>query len=156
MLFATALTNESIADALANPRYRGVYIALAREILAVATARGVKPESFDGFDPMAYLPSAPQGAAEQIARRSRRVQSPIGEDTQRNLARSRGAKAAHGSRCAARHRGDAGAGSGRLSPTPLLSRLVELIHDIESGVREQSLETLDALAAMASDDSIRV
>ena len=36
MLFATALTNESIADALAMPRYRELYIALAREILAVA------------------------------------------------------------------------------------------------------------------------
>ena len=41
MLFATALTNESIADALAMPRYRDLYIALAREMLAVADARGV-------------------------------------------------------------------------------------------------------------------
>src|SRR2546423_700262 len=41
MLFATALTNESIADALANPKYRVLYIALAREILGVAAARGV-------------------------------------------------------------------------------------------------------------------
>jgi 2-dehydropantoate 2-reductase len=30
MLFATALTNESIADALANPSYRELYVALAR------------------------------------------------------------------------------------------------------------------------------
>src|SRR4029078_12730387 len=63
MLFATALTNESIADALALPAYRDLYIALAREILAVAAARGVTPEAFDGFDPAAYLPTAPQGAA---------------------------------------------------------------------------------------------
>ena len=42
-----------------------MYIALAREILAVASARGIKPESFDGFDPAAYLPAAPPGAAEQ-------------------------------------------------------------------------------------------
>ncbi|HXD23957.1 MAG TPA: 2-dehydropantoate 2-reductase N-terminal domain-containing protein, partial [Gemmatimonadaceae bacterium] len=64
MLFATALTNESIADALAMPAYRGLYIALAREILAVAGARRIKPEAFDGFDPAAYLPDAPAGAAE--------------------------------------------------------------------------------------------
>src|SRR5262249_53228266 len=38
MLFATALTNESIADALAMPGYRPLYIALAREMLAVAAA----------------------------------------------------------------------------------------------------------------------
>jgi 2-dehydropantoate 2-reductase len=55
MLFATALTNDSIADGLARPEYRGLYIALAREILAVALARGVRPEAFDGFDPAAYL-----------------------------------------------------------------------------------------------------
>src|SRR5213075_1484850 len=65
MLFATALTNDSIADGLARPEYRGLYIALAREILAVALARGVHPEAFDGFDPAAYLPDAPPGAAER-------------------------------------------------------------------------------------------
>ena len=31
--------------------------------------------------------------------------------------------------------------------TPLTTRLIELIHDIENGVRPQSLDTLDALAA---------
>ncbi|HEX9365003.1 MAG TPA: 2-dehydropantoate 2-reductase N-terminal domain-containing protein, partial [Vicinamibacterales bacterium] len=45
MLFATALTNESIAGALAMPAYRHLYIALAREILAVAAARAVRPEA---------------------------------------------------------------------------------------------------------------
>src|SRR5262245_5130822 len=65
MLFATALTNESIADALAMPAYRHLYIALAREILAVAAARGVHPEAFDGFDPAAYLAGAPDDAAER-------------------------------------------------------------------------------------------
>ena len=65
MLFATALTNESIADALAMPAYRDLWIALAREILAVAQARGVKPEGFDGFDPATFLPSAPEGAAKR-------------------------------------------------------------------------------------------
>jgi 2-dehydropantoate 2-reductase len=33
-------------------------------------------------------------------------------------------------------------------PTPMTARLVALIHDIENGVREQSLATLDALADM--------
>ena len=32
-------------------------------------------------------------------------------------------------------------------PTPLTARLVALIHEIEQGLRPQSLETLDALAA---------
>ena len=66
MLFATALTNESIADALALPTYRDLYITLAREILAVAAARGITPEAFDGFDPAAYLPKATRRAPRRV------------------------------------------------------------------------------------------
>jgi 2-dehydropantoate 2-reductase len=144
MLFATALTNESIADALAMPRCRHLYIELAREILAVAAARGVTPEAFDGFDPSAYLPHAPSGAAEQSLdalvahnRRSAKTHSGIWRDL---AIRKRATEV------------DAqlgivvilGAGAG--VPTPLTARLVGLIHDIEMGTRPQSLETLDALA----------
>ncbi len=63
MLFATALTDESIADALARPEYRPVYVALARELLAVARARSFG-WSVRRFRPGAYLPDVPPGAAE--------------------------------------------------------------------------------------------
>src|SRR6476620_4504160 len=142
MLFATALTNESIADALAMPAYRPLYIALAREMLAVAAARGVRPEAFDGVDPAAYLTTAPAGAAE----------------------RSLDALVAHNRRSAKSHSGiwrdlavrkrpteveaqlgivvTLGAESG--VATPLTTRLVTLIHEIERGARPQSIDTLDA------------
>ena len=48
MLFATAVSDLSIADALAEPRYRPLMLALAREVLAQAP---VRPMPFDGFDP---------------------------------------------------------------------------------------------------------
>ncbi len=48
MLFATAVSDLSIADALGEPRYRPLMLALATEVLAQAP---VRPESFDGFDP---------------------------------------------------------------------------------------------------------
>ena len=146
MLFATALTNDSIADCLARPEYRSLYIALAREILAVARARGVRPESFDGFDPRAYLPDAPAGAAEQSLdhlvahnRKSAKTHSgiwrdlavrkrPTEVDAQLGIVVSLGVEA------------------GVLAP--LTSAVVKLIHEIEQGVRAQSLETLDALAAV--------
>jgi 2-dehydropantoate 2-reductase len=144
MLFATALTNESIADALAMQKYRHVYVALAREILAVAQARNVTPESFDGFDPAAYLPSAAADAAERSLdalvthnRRSAKTHSGIWRDL---AIRKRPTEV------------DAQLGIvvalGRESgvPTPLTARLVSLIHDIERGTRPQSLETLDALS----------
>jgi 2-dehydropantoate 2-reductase len=144
MLFATALTNESIADALAMPAYRQLYVALAREILAVATARGIRPESFDGFDPAAYLATAPDRAAEQsldalVAHNRRSAKShsgiwrdlavrkrPTEVDAQIGIVVSLGREAG--------------------VPTPLTARLVTLIHEIERGARPQSLDTLDALA----------
>jgi 2-dehydropantoate 2-reductase len=148
MLFATALTNDSIADCLARPEYRPLYIALAREILAVARARGVRPESFDGFDPRAYLPDAPAGAAEQSLdhlvahnRKSAKTHSgiwrdlavrkrPTEVDAQLGIVVSLGVEA------------------GVLAP--LTSAVVRLIHEIERGERPQSLEALDALAAVVT------
>jgi 2-dehydropantoate 2-reductase len=145
MLFATALTNESIARALGLPRYRPLYIALAREILAVAAARGVAPEAFDGFDPKAYLPSAPAGAAQVSLEalvahnlRSAKTHSGIWRDL---AVRKRPTEV------------DAqlgivvGLGEQAGVPTPLTARLVALIHDIEHGTRGQALATLDLLAA---------
>ena len=147
MLFATALTNESIADALAMPAYRHLYVALAREILAVAKARGVTPEAFDGFDPAAYLPASGPGAAERSLddlvahnRRSAKTHSGIWRDL---AVRKRPTEV------------DAQLGIvatlGRESGVapPLTGRLVELIHEIERGTRPQSIATLDALAAIA-------
>jgi 2-dehydropantoate 2-reductase len=151
MLFATALTNESIADALASPAYRDLYIALAREILAVASARGVTPESFDGFDPSAYLPDAPAGAATRSLddlvvhnRRSAKTHSGIWRDL---AVRKRPTEV------------DAQLGivvtlaAEQGMSAPITARLVELIHDVERGVRPQSLETLAVLAVLVGQRS---
>jgi 2-dehydropantoate 2-reductase len=143
MLFATALTNDSIADALARPEYRGLYIALAREILAVARARGVRPEAFDGFDPAAYLPDAPPGAAEQSLdhlvrhnRKSAKTHSGIWRDLAIRK-RPTEVDAQLGIVVAL--------GAERGVAAPLTTRVVELIHEIERGERTQSMEALDAL-----------
>ena len=145
MLFATALTNESIADALARPAYRHLYVALAREVLAVARARGVKPELFDGFDPSAYLPDAPPSAAARSLddlvahnRRSAKTHSGIWRDL---AVRKRPTEVDAQLGIVVALGREAGV------PTPLTSRVVELIHDIENGTRAQSMATLDALAA---------
>lgn len=144
MLFATALTNESIADALAMPAYRDLYIALAREILAVAAARGITLESFDGFDPAVYLThAAPRAASRSIDdlvafnRRSAKTHSGIWRDLAVRKRRTE-VDAQLGIVVALGH--EAGVA------TPLTSRLVELIHDIETGARAQSLGLLDLLA----------
>jgi 2-dehydropantoate 2-reductase len=134
MLFATALTNESIADALAMPEYRDLYIRLAREVLAVARARGVTRGAFDGFDPAAVdsldelvafnrrSAKTHTGIWRDLAIRKRRTEV----DAQLGIVVTLGQQAG--------------------VPTPLTARLVELIHDIESGVRAQSLDTLAELS----------
>lgn len=149
MLFATALTNESIADALASPRYRDLYIALAREILAVAAARGVSPEGFDGFDPASYLPLAAAGSAERSLdqlvahnRKSVKTHSGIWRDLAIRKRRTEvdaqlGIIVTLGEQAGVK--------------APLTARLVELIHDVENGTRAQSLDTLDALAAVVPE-----
>jgi 2-dehydropantoate 2-reductase len=145
MLFATALTNESIADALAMSAYRPLYVALAREILEVAAARGVQPLAFDGFDPTAYLASAPDAAAERSLdalvahnRRSAKTHSGIWRDL---AVRKRPTEVDAQLGIVVRLGEETGV------PTPRLARLVALIHDIEHGRRPLSLDTLDALAA---------
>jgi 2-dehydropantoate 2-reductase len=65
LLFATALTNESIADALASERHRRVYRDLGREVMQVAAQKGVTPLGFNGFDPAAF-----NGADEAALQRS--------------------------------------------------------------------------------------
>ena len=146
MLFATALTNDSIADGLARPEYRGLYIALAREILAVALARGVHPEAFDGFDPAAYLPDAPPGAAERSLdqlvahnRKSAKTHSGIWRDL---AVRKRPTEVDAQLGIVAE------LGAAADVPTPLTSAVVALIHEIERGRRTQGLETLAVLAGI--------
>jgi len=147
MLFATALTNESIADALAMPRYKNLYAELAREILAVARARGVTPEAFDGFDPSAYLPSAADHAAAASLdalvahnRKSAKTHSGIWRDL---AVRKRRTEVDAQLGIVVTLGGEAGVA------TPITARLVELIHEIEDGRRPQSIETLDALASLS-------
>ena len=143
MLFATALTDESIADCLALPAYRELFIALAREVLAVAVAQGVTPEGLNGFDPAAYLPGGDPAAAvrsldELVAfnRRSAKTHSGIWRDLAVRKRRTEvdaqiGIVAELGAQVGV--------------PTPIITRLVALIHDIEDGALPQSLATLDLL-----------
>ena len=151
MLFATALTNEAIADALADQRYRELYIRLAREVLQIAASQGVRPEGFNGFDPPAYLPGADPAAAQRsldelvaFNRRSAKTHSGVWRDLAVRKRRTEidvqlGMMVEMGAQ--------AGIGA------PLTIRLIELIHDVENGVRPQGLETLDLLLAAMNTPS---
>jgi 2-dehydropantoate 2-reductase len=123
MLFATAVSDLAIADALAEPRFRPLYVRLAQEVLAVATAQ---PEPFDGFDP-ADLPTSIDRLVE-FNRRSAKTHSGIYRDL-----------------AVRRRRAESAIFDG--IEGPLLSRMLSLVHEIEEGTRVCEVANLDLLAA---------
>ncbi|MFN8484120.1 MAG: 2-dehydropantoate 2-reductase [Anaerolineae bacterium] len=145
-LFVTALTNDSIADALADERTQDVYIAVAQEVMRIALARGVTPMGFNGFDPSAFLPDTPRAVSTQslkdmeaFNRKSAKSHSGIWRDL---AVRKRKTEA-----------------DPQLGPivtlgaeigvqAPLVARTIEMIHDIEDGRRAMSRANLDELAAL--------
>ncbi len=145
-LFVTALTNESIADALADPAYRALYIAIAREVMSVATAQGITPEAFNGFNPHAFMPDADEAVAlasldDMVAhnRKSAKTHSGIWRDLAVRKRRTE-ADAQLGPIVTF------GAASG--VPTPLTAKTIELVHEIEEGQRPLQLANLDELTAL--------
>ncbi len=125
MLFATAVSDLSIADALADPRYRIVFTQLAREVLAAAP---VPVEAFDGFDADDL-----DGSVERLVefnRRSAKTHSGIYRDL---MVRKRPTEKAI------------------LTDIPgrLLQRTLELIGEIEAGRRTCEVANLELLAAYA-------
>jgi 2-dehydropantoate 2-reductase len=123
ILFATAVSDLSIADALAEPRYRGVFVQLAREVLAAAP---VPVEPFDGFDERDL-----DGSIDRLVefnRRSAKTHSGIYRDLM------------------VRRRPTEKAILADLDG-PLLRRTLELITEIEEGRRTCEVANLELLAA---------
>ncbi|MGP1394247.1 MAG: ketopantoate reductase family protein [Inquilinaceae bacterium] len=143
MLFATALTNDSMTANFADPTRRDALIGLAREVMLTARAEGVAPRPFNGFEPAAFLPGAPESAARECLARladfnSRTAKTHTG--IWRDLAvRKRRTEVDPQVATVAR------IADGHGVAAPLLHRLVELIHDIEEGRRPMSAETFAAL-----------
>lgn len=143
MLFATALTPDSMTANFADPERGPVLMGLAQEVIRTALAEKVDPKPFNGFEPSAFMPDAGDAAALQsladlavfnsktakthtgiyrdlaVRKRKTEVDPQVGAVAE--------IAAAHG------------------IETPLLSRLVALIHDIEDGRREMSAETFHEL-----------
>jgi 2-dehydropantoate 2-reductase len=143
LLFATAVTPDSIADVLAAPRYRPVLTRLGLEVGAVAAAAGIRPEAFDGFDPTAFRPGAPAEATtksfdDMVAHNRKSAKSHSG--IWRDLAVRR-----RPTEVDAQLGPIAEIGAQRGVPTPITARLIALIHDIEAGRREMALALLDEL-----------
>lgn len=148
LLFATAVTPDSIADVLAAPRYRPVLTRLGLEVGAVAAAEGIRPEAFDGFDPTAFRPGAPTEATERsfadmVAHNRRSAKSHSG--IWRDLAVRR-----RPTEVDAQLGPIVEIGAQHGVPTPITARLIALVHDIEAGRREMALALLDELVTVSA------
>lgn len=144
MLFATALTNASMADCLASLQHRALFIALPREVMRVAAAAKIKPEPFDGFDPAAFDPNGADTPAStsvdalvEFNRRSAKTHSGVWRDL---AVRKRRTEAQHqlGPIVAEAHKYGLDA--------PITTQLIKLIREIEDGKRSQDWSNLDRLA----------
>ncbi|MEM0906928.1 MAG: 2-dehydropantoate 2-reductase [Pseudomonadota bacterium] len=146
LLFATALTNDSIADCLDREEDRPMLTALAREICSVAAAEGVTPLGFNGYEPSAFLPGADPGAT----------------------AASFDAMVTHNAKSAKTHSGiwrdlavrhrltevspiltkPVAIGRRHSIPMPLTQRLIAMIKEIEEGERPMGTDNMSELRTL--------
>jgi 2-dehydropantoate 2-reductase len=146
MMFATALTDETMADVI--DARRALLVELATEVYEVAAREGHHPEPFDDVEPALYHPREARRWDEidasldrLVARRRRDQKSRSG--IWRDLAvRKRRTEVDDQIGLAA----DIGAEHGL--PLPLTRALVAMIHELEDGTRERRVENLDELEAV--------
>jgi 2-dehydropantoate 2-reductase len=140
MLFATALTNDSMADAI--DQHRQVAVELAREVLRVAAAKEVRPLGFDGFEPDA-IGSADRTAVDASLKRLIGVRHGD-EKTHSGVWRDMAVRKRRTEVDA--HFGPIVADAKRLGlDVPLLERMIVMIHEVEEGRRPFSGANLDEL-----------
>ncbi len=143
MLFVSALTHQSIAEALDDQRYRYLYVRAAQEILQLADKLGIEAYGFNGFEPNVFLANDSDAINQSLDtlvafnKLSAKTHSGIWRDLAVRKRESEvimyeplleQAKAAG-------------------LDMPLTRRWVQIIHEIEDGKREQSLTNLDVLKA---------
>ena len=141
MLYATALTNDSMADAI--DRNRNVVVTLAREVLAVASAEGARPLGFDGFEPD-VLQSTEDAAINAsldgivaVRKRDNKTHSGIWRDLAVRKRKTEVDAHFNPILSIAKHHG---------LKCPLLTRMVEMIHEIEEDKRSFCQDNLDELS----------
>ena len=151
MLFATALTTNSMTVNFEDPKRFVVFDRLAREVMAVAAARGVIPIGFNGFDPACFAPGASDaGARASIAALAEfnRYTAKTHTGIYRDLAvRKRKTEVDPQIGVIAELGREAGV------PTPAIRCLVALIHDIEDGRKPMDFATFSELISVCESSS---
>jgi 2-dehydropantoate 2-reductase len=144
MLYATALSNDSMADAI--DQHRQVTCELAREVLRVAAAEGVTPLGFDGFEPSAIGASDPDEVNASLDRliairhKDEKTHSGVWRDMA--VRKRRTEVDAHFLPIVERARGHG-------IEVPLLERMIAMIHEVEDERRPFAGANLEDLRTRA-------
>jgi 2-dehydropantoate 2-reductase len=154
MLFGTALTGDSMSVNFADPQRKPVWQALGREVVSVAHARGVRPRGFGEVRPEAFAPGAPKSDADRVIAWLADYTSQTAK-THSGIYRDLAVR---------RRRTEVDAQIGIIAklareqgiPTQALDHLVALIHDVEDGQRDLSLDTLKEFIATCKSVSTTV
>jgi 2-dehydropantoate 2-reductase len=145
LLFASALTPASIVEILDTREVRGALTALAREVMAVASAEGVTPMGFNGYDPAAFGQKG-NGAAIDASfdamvafnRRSAKTHSGVWRDIAIHHRKTE---------CEAQFVPILELARRHCIAIPHVERLVWLMREVESGARPQAMDNLARLDA---------
>lgn len=146
MLFATALTPDSMSENFSHSSRRPTLAGLAREVMRVAQKQGINPKAFNGFEPAAYWPGADHKLTSEsldslaaFNAKTAKTHSGIYRDLAiRKRQTEVGPQVGKIVEIAHKHGLE----------VPLLTRLVQLIEDIENGRRTQSAQTFAILSEM--------
>jgi len=143
MLFASSLNNDGMAGNFGDPARQAAFERLGREVLDVARARNIKPLAFSSFDPAAFMaggsPQAARASLDLLAARRRnagKTHSGFWRDLAVRKRRTEIDPLLGTVAALARQSGVA---------TPALDTLIALVHDIEDGRRELSMDTFKVL-----------
>lgn len=143
MLFVSALTHQSIAEALADARYRQLYILAAQEILQLADKLEIEAYGFNGFEPSDFLANDSDGIARSLDtlvefnKLSAKTHSGIWRDLAVRKRRSE----------VVMYQPLLEQAVAVGLPLPLTRRWIAMIREIEDGARQQSLDNLEELRA---------
>ena len=153
MLFATALTTDSMTENFEDPQRFVVFDQLAREVMAVAAARGVVPIGFNGFDPACFAP----GASDAGARASIAALAEFNRNTAKTHTGIYRDIAVRKRKTEIDPQIGVIAELGRAAgvPTPAISCLVALIHAIEDGRKPMAFATFAELIAVCQGATAR-
>lgn len=140
VLFATATTDETMADCVDHPQYRAALRKLGLEVVGLAHLRGLTLEPFDGWDPNALADGQAANTmfdgVSRMMRNNLKVRSGVWRDLavhhrKTEIDSQYGPVLQLAQECDYR--------------MPALKRLVQIVHELEAGSRRRELSNLESL-----------